>query len=99
MAEGEKESRLKREEQWASERAGIEARARRAEETAREWEQEAERARERLEEIKEEKIKIERRMECIGEDLEIMSYQKEQEEITMGKVLDEKLALIDVLRA
>ncbi len=38
-------------------------------------------------------------MEVLAEDIEILSYQKEQEEITMGKVLDEKIALIEVLRA
>jgi len=36
-------------------------------------------------------------LELISEDLEVLSYQREQESLQMEGMLDEKMAMIEVL--
>lgn len=53
----------------------------------------------RCEVLVSDKVKVERRMDLMTEDLEVMSYQRDQEGMHMEKMLDEKLASIEVLKA
>lgn len=81
------------------ERQIFESKLREADERVAAWEVENAELVQKCELLRTEKLKVERRMDLMSEDLEVMSYQRDQEGMQMEKMLDEKLATIEVLKA
>jgi len=81
------------------ERQIFESKLREADERVAAWEVENAELVQKCDLLRTEKLKVERRMDLMSEDLEVMSYQRDQEGMQMEKMLDEKLATIEVLKA
>jgi hypothetical protein len=81
------------------ERQIFESKLREADERVAAWEVENAELVQKCEMLRTEKLKVERRMDLMSEDLEVMSYQRDQEGMQMEKMLDEKLATIEILKA
>jgi hypothetical protein len=81
------------------ERQIFESKLREADERVAAWEVENAEWVQKCELLRTEKLKVERRMDLMSEDLEVMSYQRDQEGMQMEKMLDEKLATIEILKA
>jgi hypothetical protein len=81
------------------ERQIFESKLREADERVAAWEVENADLVQNCELLRTEKLKVERRMDLMSEDLEVMSYQRDQEGMQMEKMLDEKLATIEILKA
>jgi predicted nuclease with TOPRIM domain len=81
------------------ERQIFESKLREADERVAAWEVENAELVQKCELLRTEKLKVERRMDLMSEDLEVMSYQRDQEGMQMEKMLDEKLATIEILKA
>lgn len=81
------------------ERQIFESKLREADERVAAWEVENAELVQKCDLLRTEKLKVERRMDLMSEDLEVMSYQRDQEGMQMEKMLDEKLATIEILKA
>ena len=53
----------------------------------------------RVDELIAVKERLERRIECMNNDLEALTLQREEEEVQMEKILEEKMELIEDLQA